>query len=454
MVRGREWTGFEAAALQEAMRRSVRDFAAMLGIEQTTVTNWRTSLSAMTPRTRTQAILDTTYQQRATPEDRERFDKIVAEGETAWRARHARRSASEVDGPLAVPRHAALFGGGARLSDAVGAVGTEDDLAAVAYESTEFAEWLTASAGALPVDLFARELAVVGRQFVHSPPRPLIAKLRSLRGDLRGALQAGPPPARARELLLLGGITIDLLAHVTENIGDARAAREHAIAAEEIATSIGHAGLRAWARGTRALIAEWNGNPEAGMRLARHAATLAPEGEPQVRLASIEARCAARLGRASNAQAAIARAVDAAETPSSDDLTVLGGALRFPLSKMAYYLGSTYRLLGEHEHALHWALDAITSYETGPSAQRSYGDEALARCDVAIARINTGELDGAADILTPVLRLPAEQRIQPIIDGLATVDTALAAPHHATDRTSRQLSEEITMLTTSAHRGR
>ncbi|MFG3519956.1 hypothetical protein C5E45_34020 [Nocardia nova] len=95
MVRGREWTGFEAAALQEAMRCSVRDFAHMLGVETTTIANWRSGLSAVTPRPRTQAILDTAYQQRATPEDRQRFTQIVAEGEAAWRNRHRqdRRSA-------------------------------------------------------------------------------------------------------------------------------------------------------------------------------------------------------------------------------------------------------------------------------------------------------------------------------------------------------------------------
>ncbi|MGS2809298.1 hypothetical protein [Nocardia sp. MW-W600-9] len=90
MVRGREWTGFEAAALQEAMRKSVRDFAALLGIETTTVSNWRTGLSAVKPRSNTQAILDTTYQRRATPDDRARFEQIVGEGEAAWRERHHR----------------------------------------------------------------------------------------------------------------------------------------------------------------------------------------------------------------------------------------------------------------------------------------------------------------------------------------------------------------------------
>ncbi|MFC8047807.1 hypothetical protein ACFUUZ_30030, partial [Nocardia sp. NPDC057353] len=87
MIRGRGWTGFEAVALQEAMRRSIRDFAALLGIETTTVNNWRTGLSAVVPRTLTQSMLDSVYSKYATPEDRTRFDQIVAEGEAAWRAR-------------------------------------------------------------------------------------------------------------------------------------------------------------------------------------------------------------------------------------------------------------------------------------------------------------------------------------------------------------------------------
>ncbi|WP_157183642.1 hypothetical protein [Nocardia takedensis] len=94
MVRGREWTGFEAAALQEAMRRSIRDFAATLGIDTTTVANWRSGLGTVTPRPRMQEILDTTLEQRATAEDRARFEQILAEGEAVWRERHVRRAAS------------------------------------------------------------------------------------------------------------------------------------------------------------------------------------------------------------------------------------------------------------------------------------------------------------------------------------------------------------------------
>nr|WP_281211571.1 helix-turn-helix transcriptional regulator [Nocardia speluncae] len=327
----------------------------------------------------------------------------------------------------------------------------DDDLVTAARESTEFAQWITATAGQLDSAQVADELTAIGCQFVYATPIPLIERLRALRGEIRAALHTSPAPARARELVLLGGITIDLLAHVTENLGHPRAAERHARAAEAIAVNLGHPGLQAWAEGTRALIWEWNSRPAEAMELAAKAASIAPAGEQQVRLAAIEARCAARIGRTDTAHAAITRSIQAAEAAAHDELTMLGGALRFPPSKMAYYLGSTHRLLGEHEHAQRWALEAILAYETGPTTERSYGDEALARADVAIGRIHSGELDGAREILTPVLRLPSEQRIQPIADGLRAVDTALSNTHYANDPTTIELSEEINMLTSSRH---
>jgi hypothetical protein len=52
-----------------------------------------------------------------------------------------------------------------------------------------------------------------------------------------------------------------------------------------------------------------------------------------------------------------------------------------------YYAGSTLTLIGDHDEAERSAMQAITIYERGPVQERSYGDEALARADVAIARI-------------------------------------------------------------------
>ncbi len=330
---------------------------------------------------------------------------------------------------------------------------SNDDLATAARESAEFAQWVIAAGGQLDSAQVADELTAIGCQFVCATPLPLVDRLRALRSEIRAALRTGPAPARARELVLLGGITIDLLAHVTENLGHPHAAERHARSAEAIGVNLGHPGLQAWSAGTRALIWEWNNRPDEAMTLAAKAASIAPTGEQQVRLAAIEARCAARVGRPDEAHDAITRSVEAAEVTAHDDLTMLGGALRFPPSKMAYYLGSTHRLLGEFDHAQRWALEAISAYENGPATERSYGDEALARADVAIGRIHSGELDGAKEVLTPVLRLPAEQRIQPIADGLRAVDTALLNTHYANDPIITELSEEISMLTSSRHPG-
>lgn len=95
MIRGRGWTGFEAAALQEAMRKSNREFAALLGVETTTINNWRAGLSAVRPRSKVQEILDITLRRHTSEEDRARFDEMVAAGQGAWEEfRRSPRSSS------------------------------------------------------------------------------------------------------------------------------------------------------------------------------------------------------------------------------------------------------------------------------------------------------------------------------------------------------------------------
>lgn len=150
MVRARQWTGFEAAALQEAMRKSIREFAALLGVETTTITNWRSGLSAVTPRSGTQAILDTTYQQRATPEDRDRFEQIVAEGEAVWRERHNRSRRSFAGPAVRAPYDGEAWPPEHQVDDvrraeflrglvAVSATAVTDDVVAMATRSIDHA---------------------------------------------------------------------------------------------------------------------------------------------------------------------------------------------------------------------------------------------------------------------------------------------------------------------------
>lgn len=88
-------------------------------------------------------------------------------------------------------------------------------------------------------------------------------------------------------------------------------------------------------------------------------------------------------------------------------------------------------------------MDAIALYESGPATARSYGDESLARLDVAAARVALGDLDGAQEAITPVLALPAERCIRQLGVGLARVRSALAAPRFARTPRARSLAADV-----------
>ncbi|MBF6176687.1 helix-turn-helix domain-containing protein [Nocardia blacklockiae] len=315
-----------------------------------------------------------------------------------------------------------------RLATGGGATAA-DEISAAAADSLAFADWATDDrSGRLSVESLNYEIARIATSYVHSPPRPLLDDLQALRDQVWQLLRAGPAPTQARELMFLGGVAVALLAQLTGNLGRPMAAMQHAMAAERLAQQAEHTGLLAWLAGTKALIAEWSGNPSRALEFAQRGTAVAPAGEQRVRLAALEARCAARLGRVEEARAAVARAVAAAQQPADrDDVTGFGGVLRFPAAKASYYAGSTFRLIGDYQQAERWATDAIAAYAAGPSDERSYGDEALARADIAIASIARQAVDDAAEILAPVLQLPPGQRIHPVIEGMKQVGQHLGA---------------------------
>lgn len=73
----RQWSGFEARALREAMRLTVRGFAGRLGISERTVSKWEAGGSGITPGPDSQSLLDTALSM-AGDEVRERFSLATA----------------------------------------------------------------------------------------------------------------------------------------------------------------------------------------------------------------------------------------------------------------------------------------------------------------------------------------------------------------------------------------
>lgn len=92
------WTGLEARALREALRMSVRAFAAHLGVAIASVSNWERRGTRIRLRDETQQILDAALA-RASEEERARFEAAVATANKHDGADETVRLGSALSGP-------------------------------------------------------------------------------------------------------------------------------------------------------------------------------------------------------------------------------------------------------------------------------------------------------------------------------------------------------------------
>jgi hypothetical protein len=329
--------------------------------------------------------------------------------------------------------------------------GHEDDLdhlvLAAAEQSRDFAAWTeTSEMGRTTMDMYRSQLGELSGLFLHDPAATLFPRLVDLRSAMLGHLYGHQRLQQSRDLYALTGMACVVLAHASHVLGRRSSGVTHAQLAELCAREADHVELHAWALGTQALLAEAANRPLEALRHLRHAgdelARSRVPGTAVVRLASYEARLAARVGQHERAQAALAAAEHHREqvgtTYEVADLDDIGGILSFPDAKQEFFAAETNLLLGQYDHAERDALAAIASYTSGPPEQRSYGDLALARIDVAAARLATHDLDGTREALQPVLTLPADLRIEPLRGPLSTLASTLTqhryhGSHLATD---------------------
>ena len=98
------------------------------------------------------------------------------------------------------------------------------------------------------------------------------------------------------------------------------------------------------------------------------------------------------------------------------------------------------------------ASDAATVLESattlyaegpGPGETHGFGMEALARVNLAEARLRAGGIEAAAQVLGPVLSLPASKRIDSIPRRLSRVQAELHAPVFRGSPQARDLSDQI-----------
>ena len=352
----------------------------------------------------------------------------------------------------------------ARLDDALAADGAllaivgeqalRRRLEGAARESTELAQLTRAEPARDAMrDRLFRDVATVAQNYIHQPPMPLLRSLLATRARIQHAMTMEPRPHQERDLCLVAAVAVQLLAQMTNDLaGHTTAAMEHVVAAESLAAASGHRGLQAWVAGTKALIVEWSPAPAGALEILADAIEWAPPGGHRVRLWALRARCAARIGDADMARSAAAYAAAAAEESAlSDEVSAFGGAMQFPKSKLACYLSGVFRRIGDHHQAEEWAMEAIERYISGPENLRSYSDEGMARIDAGIARLCRNDVEGAQEVLAPLLKLSTDRRIAPIVREMWTVTETLCGHRHANTPAAKNLTEAITAYTTTGY---
>ncbi|MFJ6661354.1 hypothetical protein ACIQNG_34165 [Streptomyces sp. NPDC091377] len=260
-------------------------------------------------------------------------------------------------------------------------------------------------------------------------------------------------PSQGRDLGVLATILSFHMAKGCNDMGDPRLAMTQARAAGVAAQWAEHTGLIGITLELKSLISYWSNQAGQALHYARQGAARCADsrGTVTVWLAALEARAAALLGDEESATAALIRATDLRQRVEPDDLDRLGGLLTFPEAKQTYYTVET-RVLLNHRGAEVVALaeEAARAFTNPDTAHWAFGDQAGAQCNLALTRLNSDQLDGAAEAVRPVLDLEPTRRNLGIVVSAGRVASALThSPAHSA-RAARELRQEIEAYSSTA----
>lgn len=277
-----------------------------------------------------------------------------------------------------------------------------------AEESQALAEIAeTANVDNAGTDELLDQVVTLAHSYLSKPLREVHFDLLRVR-DRAGALLRGRQlPSQTRDLYLVAGSVCAMLANVGMDYGRTTAAQAQARAAWACAKAAGDPDLLAVIKGIQSSIAYWDGRPAEAARLAAAGLRHPAKGTAGVYLASLEARARGQLGDRPGTQAALEQASRLRERSGMDPI---GGVFGFPQAKQHLYAASAQVWLCEPDAAEQEATASLLCYQD-PANTHSYGDEAGARLDLVVARLQGGRLDGAVDALRPVLDLPPHLRV-------------------------------------------
>lgn len=279
-----------------------------------------------------------------------------------------------------------------------------------------------------PIDdyrLLEDELRDLARAYPVKALPELINPMVTLQESVTDAITSPSRPGDGRRLYGIGAITGGMLAKASHDLGNPRSAITQARTALVFADHLGDPAVTAWLNGLMSLICYWDNRSRDSLEYAQRGLAASTDTTAALWLHASSARAWARLGNSDAAVSSVQAAQDTAETLQRTELDEYGGILTFTPARAAYYAADAYAWLPGHPDAERVAIAAVDAFSDPSEEDWAFGDAAGAACDLAIARIHAGEVEGAAEALAGVLSLPREQRIGGIIKSVQRVTAAL-----------------------------
>jgi transcriptional regulator with XRE-family HTH domain len=322
----------------------------------------------------------------------------------------------------------------------------EREVLMAAHDGSEHAERAEQRGiGDATLEQFRADVTRLSREYMNGEPLPLFLEMRRVRGRMHDALDRRMWPRDATELYLLLGCLNELMAMAAYDLGFRQAAEELLRAGWAYAVAIDHRPLMALLRHGFASITA-SESPQHSRQYAESGLQYLSAGPNAAALHLFRARAAAYLGDAVTARQAIADAGEASDRDYNDDILTIGGEFATSRATLHSYAGWALLEIPDAPSEAAVELEQATElYGRGsaPGQEYGYGVEALARINLATARLRAGALDAARAALGPVLALPPESRILDLPQRLSAVRAELAAPIFQGSAQARELNDQL-----------
>jgi transcriptional regulator with XRE-family HTH domain len=281
-----------------------------------------------------------------------------------------------------------------------------------------------AGSGAATLEQLNLVVEGLGLTYLSTPPAAVFDEAHYYRRRVTQLLEEHPTLARQRDLYVTAGWLSAILGDAAFDLGDQISARIHLNAAWQLASETGHHGLGGWVRGTQSMIALYTGRPREALELARAGQAFATSSAiANVRLPAHEARAAARLGDRRGTDDALDRAYRAfgGVTDEAKARSIFG----FEETYLPFYAGTCYAWLNEPARTQEYAPLVITTYDAATGADRSPGDQALARIDLATSFLQQREVEEACRVGSTALDIYSDFPIESVARRSRELGSAL-----------------------------